>query len=217
MDKGIPMKNLLSEHHQNPSANPALDDESFLTDAMTRHSDGFGDFFWSQFNGNELVEMWRDGSSEQRRTSVRKLLERYEPLAFFICNVLVEDAQQAAFACENACVDAIGMMEVETLEDVSTFRVMLFRAVYQQCANFATMSAPSTNAKFKIERSTLVELGESDRWILAMRFFADLDRSEIASVMQMPSADVRVGLWNAMQSVIRLGFYSGTRHSDTAA
>jgi len=215
---GIPMKNLLSEHHQNHTSNPALDDESFLTDAISRHHSGFGDFCYSKFSGNELVELWREGSSDQRRASVRKLLERYEPSAFLVCNVLLESAEQAALACEDACVTAIGEMELETLSDVSAFRVILFRAVYRRCQNLVSMTTPTATPKFELERSTLVDLAGSDRWMLALRFFAELDKEEIESVMQMPSADVRRGLWNAMQSVISHGFYSDARQqSDTAA
>ena len=217
MSKGIPMKNLLSENHQNDSANPALDVESFLTYAMARRGEDFGEFFWSKLSGDELVEMWRDGSSEQRRMSVRRLLERYEPSAFLVCNILLENPDEAALACEDACVDAIGKMELETLADVSAFRVILFSAVHRHCANFESMAMPDSNADFRVERSTVVDLAAAERSILALRFFADLSRDEIALVMQVPSADVRAGLWNAMQSVIKRGFYPGYQHSDTAA
>jgi len=211
------MKNLLSEPDQNCIANPALDDESFLTHGMIRRNDTSGGYFRSQFSGNDLVKIWRDGSCEQRRTSVRRLLERFEPAAFLVCNILLEKPEDAALACENACVEAIGKMELENLEDLSAFRVVLFRSVHRHCANFALLSTPDSNADYRIERTTLVGLAGDDRWMLAMRFFADLDREEIAAVMQVSDADVRATLWSGMQTVIRSGFYTGSHQSDTAA
>ncbi len=101
-----PMKNLLSSHSNSATAPLARIDDSESVSSAVISGDSvlapprFSYRFERAQDEDELVRRC-SLSGAQRSEAVTEILERLEPAAFLICNLLIEDRLEAAATCED--------------------------------------------------------------------------------------------------------------------
>ena len=138
----------------------------------------------------------------QRSEAVTQLLDRLEPAAYLICNLLIEDRLEAAATSEDACVEAVTCLFDQAPADASEFRVTFFRILREHCQKRDTMSSPANNPVHREFRALIADMPERQRWVSVLRFIANLSRAEIADVLDDSIAAVKTDLWTALQQIM---------------
>jgi hypothetical protein len=137
--------------------------------------------------------------------AVVKILERLEPAAFSICNLMIEDRAEAA-ACEDACVEAVSGLFKGVTWNASGFRVTFFQIVRRHCQRYSAMTEPGNNAAHRDYRALIAGMTDVQRWAVVLRFVASLSQAEVGSVLGLPSPDVKSHLWDAVRQLMGAGF-----------
>ena len=205
------MKNLLNSYCPSSCDDSARSSAPtpLLSDELSHRRSKFEVGYLVDHTDDELLHLATCGDSN-RTAALRELLERYEPSAFLICNLLLESRADAAAASEDACVDAICCLQTEEApKTASAFRLILYRLVRRHCREYSAMTRPGTNSEHRDYRVFLAGLRERDRWMVALRFVAGLSREEIAEVLELSADEVRSALWAAMQRLMRIGIAEG--------
>lgn len=212
------MKNLFNSCHQSSHDNSDRSSAAspLSADLLSHRRSEFGAGDLVDYTDDELLHLAACGDSD-RPAALRELLERYEPSAFMISNLLLESRADAAAASEDACVDAICWLQAEAVESASKFRLTLYRLVRRHCAEYSLMTRPGANSEHRDYRAFLSGLRERDRWMVALRFVAGLSREEIAEVLELPADEVKSALWAAMQRLMRIGIAEGLGFPAAAA
>ena len=148
-------------------------------------------------------------SGAQRSEAVTEILDRLEPAAFLICNLLIEDRLEAAATSEDACVEAVTRLFEGEPEDANDFRVLFFRILLRHSLRRASMRLPSNNPEHSEFRALIADMPDRQRWVSALRFVANLSRAEIAMVLGSSSSDVKSDLWIALRHIMGADFANG--------
>ena len=192
---------LLSDAPTGPAPDPSSEsrlDENAATAASRSGALGIEEALLEQ----AVTASTRSGRME----ALRVLLTRYEPIAFTVTNVLLEERADAAVACEDACVEALGGLLAQTSDNASAFRIGLYRALHRHCERFPALQHPASNPKHRDFRAMVAGMDGSLRWMVVLKFVVGLDQRDIASVLDTPLAEVRSGLWSAMRRLTRFAF-----------
>lgn len=204
------MKNQLLNPNSNRVESFQLGDTSRLNPELEILASAVDKSNWESLGGDDLVRICGAGNGEQRKKAMRELLNRFEPATFLICSVLVDSVEDAAVACEDAWVDVLSLKELQSLNGITGFRVALFSAIRKQCSRYTAMITPNGNADHRCYRNLVAPMVETERWMLALRFFGELSKNEIAAVLNLSIAEVKTGLWTAMQRIVQFGFAEET-------
>ena len=208
------MKSLLPSYSDSASAPlGAFDDKESASSAVIS-SDGvlapprFSCRFERDRDEDELVR--RCGlSGAQRSEAVIQILERLEPAAFLICNLLIEDRLEAAATSEDACVEAVTRLFEGAPVNASHFRVTFFRILRRHSQKRAAMRRPANNVAHSEFRALIADMSERERWVSVLRFVAGLSRAEIAMVLGLSVSDVKSDLWIGFRQIMAIYLANG--------
>ena len=208
------MKNLLSPLSDSATASLARFDDNKSASSAVASADGvlapprFSYRLEHAHDEDELVRRCAM-SGAQRSEAVTQILERLEPAAFLICNLLIEDRLEAADTSEDACVEAVTRLFEGTPADASDFRVTFFRILRRHCKEGTAMCRPANNPAHREFRAMIVDMPERQRWVSVLRFVASLSRAEIAMALRISASDVKSDLWIALRQIMGADLANG--------
>ena len=208
------MKNLLLSHTDQAADPPVRFDGDESSSPVTVSREGLiasPRFSYRLKRASDEDDLIRRCSmaGDDRSNAVAQILERLEPAAFLICNLLIEDRLEATACSEDACVEAVIQLFKGTPASASDFRVNFFRIVHRHCQNRTAMSCASNNPAHGEFRALIADMPERQRWASVLRFVASLSRAEIAMVLGISSSDVKSDLWIALRRIMGADFANG--------
>lgn len=143
---------------------------------------------------------------------IESLLRLIWPHAYRIALSVVQDRELAQDAAQETC--AIIYRELGGLRSIDAFRVWMYRIVMREALRLAKRDAlPFTLAEPRVEADiharldvlrALAALPPELRAAVVLRYYADLNSSEIGLALSIPSATVRFRLARAKQRLSRL-------------